>query len=176
MKTITFYLSSLLLLPALAHGQDIAGPPGSGAFGTQVLTLPNGNFVVTDPAWDNGTTADVGAVYVYHGPSRTLLKTITGQSASDQVGSGGVVQLHNGNHFLIISPEWNNPVGPIAVMGAITWVDGGTGASFTVNATNSLIGLLERERLGTIPVTQLSNGNYLAVGPIWQTPIPTQKT
>ncbi len=168
MKTINFYLFSLLLLPALAHGQDIAGPPGSGAFGTQVLTLANGNFVVTDPTWDNESIADVGAVYLFHGPSRALIKTIVGQSANDRVGSGGVVQLHNGSNFLIMSPEWNNPAGPIAQVGAITWVDGAAGASFAVNATNSLIGLLERERLGTTPVTQLSNGNYIVRHPNWR--------
>jgi hypothetical protein len=167
MKTITFYLLSFFLFSALAQGQDIAGPPGSGAFGTQVLTLANGNFVVTDPAWDNSDTPDLGAVYVYDGPSRRLLKTITGRSANDQVGSGGVVQLHNGNNFLIMSPDWNNPDGPTQV-GAITWVDGAAGVSFTVNATNSLIGLLARERLGTTPVTQLSNGNYIVRHPNWR--------
>jgi hypothetical protein len=113
MKTITFYLSSLLLLPALAQAGETAQ---AYSFGPELFVQ----------------AGEAASVAVY-----------------DVLGTQ---------------------------VGAITWVDGGTGASFTVNATNSLIGLLERERLGTIPVTQLSNGNYLAVGPIWQTPIPTQKT
>ena len=41
---------------------DIPGPAGSGAFGTTVTVLPNGNIVVTDP---NGPVSNVGAVYLY---------------------------------------------------------------------------------------------------------------
>jgi hypothetical protein len=44
----------------------IEGPAGSGGFGAKVITLPNGNIVVTDPSFDApGPIADVGAVYLY---------------------------------------------------------------------------------------------------------------
>ncbi|MCU0448539.1 MAG: hypothetical protein MUC97_01680 [Bernardetiaceae bacterium] len=46
-----------------ATAQDIPGPPGSGAFGATVTTLPNGNFVVCDSNYDLGAVSDVGAVY-----------------------------------------------------------------------------------------------------------------
>ena len=38
---------------------DLEGPAGSEAFGVEVTVLANGNFVVTDPLWDDGATADV---------------------------------------------------------------------------------------------------------------------
>jgi hypothetical protein len=48
--------------PVVAATQmDIVGPAGSGAFGTSVTVLPSGNIVVTDPYYDEGATADVGA-------------------------------------------------------------------------------------------------------------------
>src|ERR1043166_8617384 len=47
---------------------DIAGPAGSGTFGTTVNVLPNGNIVVTDPTFSiPAGAASVGAVYLYNG-------------------------------------------------------------------------------------------------------------
>lgn len=108
-------LASLLLVnaPAVAQQTDIHGPFGSGAFGTAVAVLPNGNIVVTDP---NGPASNVGAVYMYS-PSGALISSLTGSTANDQVGAGGIVVLGNGN-FLIVSPVWNN--GVVAAVGAVT--------------------------------------------------------
>ena len=39
---------------------DILGPAGSGEFGKQVVALPNGNIVVTDPSYDNGLLTRCG--------------------------------------------------------------------------------------------------------------------
>ena len=55
----------LIVAPGQSQNADrIAGPPGSGQFGSRVTALPNGNFVVTDPFYDAGATTDVGAVYL----------------------------------------------------------------------------------------------------------------
>ncbi len=63
-------LVALLVFASSAHAQiltqtDILGPIG-GEFGKQVVVLPNGNFVVTDPGYDAGvgagTVLNVGAV------------------------------------------------------------------------------------------------------------------
>src|SRR5690242_5598649 len=75
---------------------DLTNPATGGAFGTQVVTLPGGNVVVTDP-YVNG---NAGAVYVYNGTTGALLSTLSGSSAGDAVGSGGVTVLANGN-FLV---------------------------------------------------------------------------
>jgi len=48
--------------PVYASQIDIAGPPGSGAFGMSVAVLPNGNIVVTDPAFTMGEAPSVGAM------------------------------------------------------------------------------------------------------------------
>ena len=75
---------------------DIVGPAGSGSFGERVTVLPNGNIVVADPYYDSGSTTDVGAVYLYNGADGTLISTLTGFTAGDQVGHG-IVVLSNGN-------------------------------------------------------------------------------
>ena len=75
---------------------DIIGLEGSGAFGTMVKALPNGNFVVTDPSYDIPSgAANVGAVYLYNGATLTVISTLKGSTANDAVGSSGVSVLTN---------------------------------------------------------------------------------
>ena len=136
-----FSVAAVLALgvgPAAANGV-LTGPAGSVAFGTLVTNLPNGQIVVTDPSFNNNVTgAKYGAVYLY-ATNLTLLSAITGGNTNDQVGSGGITLLANGN-YLIHSPKWSTNCG------AVTWVnatngilaDGAVGG--VVTATNSLVG------------------------------------
>jgi hypothetical protein len=144
----------------------IDGPAGSDDFGRTVTTLPNGSIVVTDPGFDfAGSPAvdNVGAVYVYR-PDGTLISTLRGSSASDQVGSGGVVVLGNGN-FVVISPIWNN--GTLLDAGAVTFGSAVTGASGVVSSANSLVGGRAFDAVNGFGVTVLANGNYVVSMPFW---------
>jgi len=141
---------------------DINGPAGSGRFGTSVTALPNGNIVVTDPFYDITspmTIVDVGAVYLYNGATGTLISKLTGSFAHDQVGSGGVTVLANGN-YVVSSPGWNDS------RGAATWGNGATGISGPVTAANSLVGSIAFDEIG-FGVTALTNGNYVVISPLW---------
>lgn len=139
---------------------DIAGPAGSGSFGTSVTVLPNGNIVVTDPS---GLGSSVGAVYLYS-PTGVLISTLTGSTANDSVGSDGIKVLNNGN-YVIVSTQWNN--GGVAKVGAVTWGDAATGVSGVVSASNSLVGTTTGDQVGETGVTTLSNGNYVVVSRVW---------
>jgi hypothetical protein len=150
--------------PAEAATGDLFGPPGSGAFGTSVTVLPNGNFVVADPEYDAGAVQDVGAVYLYNGTTRALISTLTGSSADDEVGSGGITVLKNG-HYVVHSPEWDN--GGAVNAGAITWGNGTTGITGTISSSNSLIGNTAQDRIGILDVTALSTGDYVVCSPSW---------
>jgi len=164
-------LAGGLLWPAvpvtagLASGQtDISGPAGSGQFGARVLALPSGNIVVTDPLYDSGEVTDAGAVYLYNGATGAQISTLTGSNNNDQVGSGGVVALDNGN-YVVRSPDWNNDGTGDA--GAVTWGNGTTGVSGTVSDSNSLVGGTAGDRVGNWGVTALTNGNYVVLSPYW---------
>jgi len=89
----------------LVEQLDLVGPAGSEDFGDQVLVLANGNYVITDPLWDDGPTEDVGAVYLYDGITNTVISTLTGSTSQDLVGVEGVTALTNGN-YVVRSPEW----------------------------------------------------------------------
>jgi hypothetical protein len=150
--------------PALAASQlDISGPPGSVSFGTSVTVLPNGNIVVTDPAF-NGIAVNGGAVYLYNGLSGALISTLTGSRSNDQVGSGGVTLLSNGN-YVVNSPFWDNAT--VVNAGAVTWGDGTTGLSGAISAANSLVGSTANDQVGLHGVTALSNGNYVVRSLVW---------
>lgn len=62
--------------------------PGN-LFGLTVLPLSTGNVVVTSPYDDAGGT-DAGAVYLFNGATGALISTLTGSSAADNLGNGGV--------------------------------------------------------------------------------------
>ncbi len=142
---------------------DIHGPAGSGAFGTTVTALPNGNLVVTDPLYDAGGVQDVGAVFLYNGGNGALISTLTGSTALDRVGSGGVTVLSNGN-YVVSSPHWQ--YNTYADAGAATWGSGVTGVGGTVTWLNSLIGTSTNDQVG-FKVTALRNGHYVVGSPHW---------
>jgi Repeat of unknown function (DUF5650) len=140
-----------------------AGQPGS-LFGRDVTVLPNGNVVVTDPSYDAGAVADVGAVYLYNGRTRSLISTLTGTSLNDSVGSGSVVVLSNGN-YVVPSPFWDS--GSVADAGAVTWGNGKSGTTGVVDVANSLVGTTANDTIGSDGVAVLSNGNYVVRSPFW---------
>jgi hypothetical protein len=154
---------------------DLVPPPGSVAFGTQVTALTNGNFVVTDPQWTDGVNTNLGAVYLYHGATLTNIMRITGSHANDQVSSGGIQVITNGN-FLILSRYWAN--GSATNAGAVTWCSasngprGNVGFSNVVSSANSLVGAYANDSVGydscyQQPITILSNGNYVIYSSEW---------
>jgi hypothetical protein len=165
-------LLGVMLLGALsllaATQTDIVGPAGSSQFGRRVVTLPNGNFVVTDPGYDTGSIFDVGAVYVYDGATGALISQLTGSTTADQIGTFGIITLTNGN-FLVPNPYWDN--GAAQDAGAVTWVNGSTGLTGVVSITNSLVGTTANTYVGGGPTfggaTVLNDGNYIVRSPFW---------
>ena len=152
---------------ALESSQStIAGPPSSGTFGAAVAVLPNGNIVVADPSYD-GVVTDGGAVHLYNGSTLAPISSLTGGTVGDQVGSGGITVLSNGN-FVVRSPNWDGPGAVNA--GAVTFGNASTGfgaGSVPVGAGNSLVGTTASDVVGSGGVTALTNGNYVVSSQNW---------
>lgn len=165
----TLLLSVLLFTPALADQGEINGPPNSGTFGSQVVVLPNGNIVVSDPGFDENGVTNIGAVYLYDGASHALISTLKGSTANDQVG-GAITVLANGN-YVVRSPSWNN--GPANFAGAVTFCKATTGCNGVVSFGNSLIGSTAFDQVGF--VIPLPNGNYIVRSLDWDTYFPPIK-
>lgn len=147
---------------------DIPGPAGSGAFGSNIRVLSNGHLLVIDSGFDltGPTVSDVGAVYLYD-PNGVLISSLRGSTAGDAVGSGGVVELENGN-FVVISRNWDNA--GVENAGAVTWGsmrEGFIGGlNVVVSAANSLVGSQPGDGIGSGGVRDLNNGNYVVNSPL----------
>ena len=149
---IAWVLALAVSAPVDAQQVDIPGPAGSVSFGGAIRVLANGNIVVVD-----GQAAPGGAVHLYS-PEGVLISSLRGGTAGDAIASGGITELTNGN-FVFSSPNWDAPGLPEA--GAVTWVNGVTGLSGMVSASNSLIGT------GYAQITALTNGNYVVGNRYW---------
>ncbi len=109
-----------------------------------VTALSTGNYVVSSPQWDEDTTADVGAVSFCQGSAGCIgvvsaMNSLIGSTANDAVGNNEVTILSNGN-YVVKTFLWDNPIGPIVDVGAITLGDGTTGTVGLISADNSILG------------------------------------
>ncbi len=135
-----------------------ASPQARDGFGSSgVVVLKGGNIVVSSPG-DNSIATSAGAVRLYR-PDGTLVSTLTGSAAPDQVGVYGVTALSNGN-YVVASPSWSG------AKGAFTWGDGTSGVAGAVSSSNSLVGSVTGDYRSMV-VTALSNGNYVVAASSW---------
>ncbi|MBI1324471.1 hypothetical protein GC170_14975 [bacterium] len=167
-------ISSANSLVGSSNYELLSGPQQS------IIILTNGNYVVRNPNWDNGSVSDVGAVTWGSGISGisgviSAANSLTGSRTDDRIGNqrrNSIVVLPNGN-YLVRSPDWDN--GEITDAGAVTWGNGATGVKGEISAANSLVGTNHYDRIGTSSdydiegrgVTVLTNGNYLVHSPYW---------
>src|SRR5262249_54173459 len=119
---------------------SVSGTSGDKVSSGGVVVLPNGNFVVLSPLWSiskgAATWGTKTSLVTGTLPSPNSLVGPTGGSTSDQVGSGGITTLADGN-FVVSSPKWNSSAG------AVTWLDGTTGTTLngqnTFDTSNSIL-------------------------------------
>ena len=132
-----------------------------------IQALANGNYVVSSPWWDDGETADVGAVTLCSGTAGCTgpvasANSLTGSTLTDMVGAE-VKPLTNGN-YVVSSPYWSN-AGTFNA-GAVTWCSGATGCTGPVTSANSLVGSSLMDGVGN-GITALANGSYVVSSPGW---------
>jgi len=145
------------VIPLLDPDPAAGDQHGSG----NIVELQNGNIVVASPL-DDFVATDAGAVRLYK-PDGTLLSTLIGSTANDQVGEK-VITLTGNSNAVTMSRKWSNA--GLANVGAVTWIDGNRGTSGSVSESNSLIGSsLNDAALSTL--TPLANGHYVVASPGW---------
>src|SRR5262249_34956468 len=132
-----------------------------------VTPLSNGDYVVKSPIWNNNrgaaTWIDGSAAVTGTVSSTNSLVGSSGGTSGDQVSSGGVAVLHNGN-YVVLSPLWN------ISKGAATWGSAASGVKGTLSSTNSLVGTTggsTGDQVGSGGVTALADGNFVVSSPKW---------
>jgi hypothetical protein len=134
-----------------------------------VVALPNGNFVVLAPNWDNGGVSNAGAVTWGNGATGTsgevsASNSLVGTQTDDQVGEGGITVLTNSN-YVVRSFSWDR--GSIVDAGAATWASGFGPTTGAVSADNSLVGSSDFDVVGSFGIVALTNGNYVVRSQVW---------
>jgi hypothetical protein len=113
-------------------------------------------------------------VYLYS-PTGTLINQMTGVTAFDQIGSGGVTVLSSGD-YVVASPTWRKFLPPpvnqtLDNVGAVTKCSASAGCPAQISAANSLTGSNANDLIGggtgRNAVTALTNGNYVVSSPYW---------
>ncbi|MEA5424341.1 YDG domain-containing protein, partial [Synechococcus sp. CCY9202] len=130
-----------------------------GSFG--VVEVGTGNYVLISPSWNDpfgssGYITNAGAVTWGNSSGSTVgavtaANSLVGSFSGDQVGSGGVTVLSNGN-FVVSSPfvDASSTSGLIEDAGAVTWGDGSVGLSGPATSLNSLLGTQPYQGYGTV--------------------------
>ncbi|HEX2828325.1 MAG TPA: filamentous hemagglutinin N-terminal domain-containing protein [Burkholderiales bacterium] len=152
----------------VSPANSLVGSTPADGLGMTVTALTNGNYVVTNPAWDNGGNADVGASTWGNGASGvtgaiSASNSLVGSAAGDSVGDGGVTALPNGN-YVVLSASWRN--GAVANAGAVTWGNGSTGTTGSVTASNSLVGATSND-FAAAAVRPISANRVLVASPLY---------
>jgi hypothetical protein len=183
MGAVTFGNGTTGVVGQVSATNSLVGTTAGDQVGSGFITeLPNGNYVVSSPTWTQPAGAapqvnNVGAVTWVDGTNGNIFGTgnpggtisaansLVGVTASDSIGSAGVVGLANGN-YVVISPNWVNPQTGAVAAGAVTWVPS-TGAAGQITPANSLVGTSPNDQVGSNFITQLTNGNYVVKSPEW---------
>lgn len=145
----------------------LVGTTFGDSVGGRVEVLPNGNYVVLTPNWDNGAAMNAGAVTFGNGLTGisgpvSAANSLVGTSAQDNFGSS--FRLLANGHVITGSSGWNN--GAVQDVGIVTWMNGNTGGNGAVSGGNSLIGATATDRIG-LELIALNNGNYLVLSRDW---------
>lgn len=164
---VTFLPDRSAAIGTVSAANSLVGSTMSDEVGRVLpIVLDSGDYVVPSPLWDQGATADVGAVTFGSGTAGvsgpvSSANSLVGSTAGDNVGSAPVLGL-SGNRYVVRSPGWNN--GAIADAGAATFAAGViTGP---VTPVNSLVGTTADDLVG-FGITVLANGNYVIQSPLW---------
>jgi len=150
----------------VSSANSLVGSHASDFVGLTVV-LSNGNYVVQANHW-NG---NIGAVTWCKSDGSTVgamsaANSLTGSIAGDSVGKLGVTPMSDGN-YVVASPNWSNPVPATALVGAVTWLNGGGLFSGVVASSNSLIGTTAGDDVGAGGIVALSNGHYVVTSYGW---------
>lgn len=166
---VTFGSGASGVLGVVTATNSLVGTSSGDRVGV-VTRLPNGNYVVAAPGWNNAGTTDVGAVVLGSGATGATgvispAGALIGRIAGDRVGGGGVTAASNSD-YVVVSHEWDN--GAAADAGAVTRASGTIGLSGQVTFGNSLVGITAGDAVGSGGVVALANGPVLVRSPAWR--------
>ncbi len=170
---VTWANGSTGITGTISAANSLVGGEYHSFVGNSVYLLSNGNFLIYSLNAGKGAVTWGSAAAGLPTGTLSAANSLVGSKFDDNVG-GNVVTLTNGN-YVIDSPTWDN--GAVIDAGAVTWGNGASGTIGVVSAANSLVGTRAYDAVGYggngPGVIPLSNGNYVVVSYIWDSPSAT---
>jgi hypothetical protein len=110
------------------------------------VPLPDGNYVVISPLWDQpgaGGAVDIGAATFASGTSGlagpiSVSNSLIGSTGGDSIASGNAFFFQGTGNYYLATPAWDS--GAIADAGAVTFGSGVSGVEGMISAQNSALG------------------------------------
>lgn len=155
---VTWADGTASLTGSISSANSIIGTLAGDRVGENKATvLTNGNYVIKSQRW-NGNRGAVTWCDKNVPPTGTVssANSLTGVNANDFAGNS-LVALSNGN-YVVACRNWDN--GAILNVGAVTWCDGTFATTGQINTSNSIIGTIANDNVGSL-VVPLSNGHYV---------------
>ena len=146
-------------------GSTVNDQVGSDGFNA-IRALPNGNFIVRSPVWDNGAVVDAGAVTFCNsttgcaGQIVSAANSLVGSTTNNRV--SGATVLPNSNY--VVNSGFETAAGNV---GAATFCNGSTGCIDTPSAANALIGSSAND-LTFLDIRSISTTNYIVSARFWR--------
>lgn len=147
-------------------GNSLYGTHEGDNVGSSMVALPDGQYILLTPQWDNGSSLNAGALTKASGPRSGAIasgNSLVGAHAGSSVGSGGVTVLPNGA-AVAAHPNWGlagTPnIGAVMLIGPAQTPTGG------ISAANALVGTNSGDQVGS-GITVLPDGRYVVSSPRW---------
>jgi hypothetical protein len=126
----------------VSAGNSLVGTFANDGIGAVVTALSNGNYIVSNPYWSNGSAISAGIV-TWGGRNGTIgtasaSNSLVGTTTSAEIGSGagfsdGITALSNGS-YLVLSQYGDNGTG------AVTLARGSMPIVGVTDSSNSVLG------------------------------------
>ncbi|MCP5150427.1 MAG: filamentous hemagglutinin N-terminal domain-containing protein [Chromatiales bacterium] len=163
---LTFGTQSSLPSGVVSATNSLVGAGAGDAVGSGGFTFISGssNFLISSPEFGGQAgaltlaTPGVGLTGVV-----STSNSLVGANPGDRLGSGGIVQLFQGD-ALVLSPQFASGAG------AVTLYDGATGLTGVVGSGNSLVGAAAGDQVGSGGTSTLGNfgsGRYMVRSPLF---------
>lgn len=165
------------LTGVVSAANSLVGSSAGDQIGSGGLTVLGGmgEVLVRSPLWDNVGAVDAGAVTIMVPPwiglptvgAISAANSLVGSSPDDQVGSGGVTLMGEGD-IVVSSPLWDN--GSAANAGAVTLMPTPmTGFLIlgVVSAANSVVGSSAEDQVGSGGFTLMDERSIVVSSPQW---------
>ncbi|WP_374554282.1 two-partner secretion domain-containing protein, partial [Aquitalea pelogenes] len=190
---VTFGSGTTGISGAVSSSNSLVGSSSGDNVGSGgVVSLSDNDYVVLSPVWNSyrgavtrgsgstGVTGSISSSNSIVGTTAILGGNNPYNLGGDQVGSGGIVNLSNGD-WVVLSPNWAQQKGAVTLMTASQTTSGNVSASnslvgstastqFNGLVSGSQVGLFGGDQVGSGGILTLSNNggsNYLVLSPLW---------